>query len=98
MPSGFQQPRPDTQNKLGAKATVVWPGRAQVLTCRPLRSAFGCRRGKTCASRAVRDGLGSPHRMAANTQSVGHIPAGVIGHAGAGTGAEPGPTEGNEGG
>lgn len=70
----------------------------RVLTCRPLQSAFGCRRGKTCASRAVRDGLGSPHRMAAKTQSVGHVPAGVTGHTEADTGTEPDPPEGTEGG
>lgn len=37
------------------------------LTCQRPRSAFGCRRGRTCASRAARGGLGSPRRMAAKT-------------------------------
>lgn len=73
-PSGFSNTR-QTQN-------TNLPAALGVLTCQPLRSAFGCRRGRTCASRAVPGGLGSPHRMAANTQSAGHAPAGVSGSGG----------------
>lgn len=50
------------------------PPACRSLTCQRPRSASGCRRGRTCASRAARGGSGSPRRMAAETQS-GHTPA-----------------------
>lgn len=43
------------------------PARPALLTCRPHRSACGCRRGRTCASRAAPGGSGSPRRTAAKT-------------------------------
>lgn len=46
------------------------PTALRPLTCRPLQSACGCRRGRTCASPAAPDGLGSPHRTAAETQAA----------------------------
>lgn len=77
----------------------------RLLTCRPPRSAFGCRRGRTCASQEVRDGSGSPRQTAAKTHTVS-----TLTHLLASRGTEggqpsfrctrgetkPGPREGNE--
>lgn len=107
----FKRPLPDTQKGHPHVRATPEPHRhsltaLRLLTCRPPRSAFGCRRGRTCASQEARDGSGNPRRTAAETHTVSTVPrprarrgeerraATLLLHTP--RGVKPGPTEGNE--
>ena len=75
----FKRPLPDTQKGPPHVRATPEPHRhsltaLRLLTCRPPRSAFGCRRGRTCASQEAQDGSGNPRRMAAETHTVSTVP------------------------